>query len=108
MCSGQINYRQFGDDHDIFFHSYFKEELSSLYDLENDPHELNNLAADPKYKKILNEHSAALDAWIKESGDYIPSFRTQDDFDRVTGERTPARQRPRPTKMQMYKASGAY
>ncbi|MGJ8680190.1 sulfatase family protein [Paraglaciecola sp.] len=79
-----------------------------LYDLKNDPYELKNLAADPKYKKILNEHSAALEDWIKESADYIPSFRTLDDFDRVTGERTPARKRPRPTKMEMYKASGAY
>ena len=83
-------------------------EKEELYDLEKDPYELHNLAADPKYKKILAEHSAALEAWIKETSDYIPSVRTPDDFDRLTGARTPARQRPRPTKFEMYKASGAY
>tara|TARA_R110001592_G_scaffold62142_4_gene189910 strand:+ start:18031 stop:19440 length:1410 start_codon:yes stop_codon:yes gene_type:complete len=36
MCNGQIEYNQFGADHDIFFHHYFKEELSGLYDLETD------------------------------------------------------------------------
>jgi arylsulfatase A-like enzyme len=82
-----------------------KEEL---YDLKNDPYELNNLAADPKYTKILKEHSNALDDWIKESGDYIPSFRTPDDFDRITGARLPPRKRPRPSKLEMYKTNGEY
>ena len=36
MCDGIVNYSQFGNDHDIFFYRYFKEELSSLYDLSND------------------------------------------------------------------------
>ena len=36
MCNGQIDYGEFGAEHDIFFHRYFKEELSSLYDLETD------------------------------------------------------------------------
>lgn len=36
MCDGKVNYSDFGEEHDIFFHRYFKNELSSLYDLEND------------------------------------------------------------------------
>lgn len=40
-----------------------------LYDTQNDPHEINNLAALPKYKKTLEEMRAALDRWIKDTGD---------------------------------------
>ena len=36
MCDGIVNYSDFGNEHDIFFHRYFKEELSSLYDLSSD------------------------------------------------------------------------
>ena len=36
MCDGSINYSQFSESHDIFFHQYFREELCSLYDLEVD------------------------------------------------------------------------
>ncbi len=40
-----------------------------LYDLENDPHEINNLADDPKYAEVLAEHRAILEEWIKETDD---------------------------------------
>lgn len=40
-----------------------------LYDLENDPHEINNLADDPKYDKVLAEHRAILTKWMKETDD---------------------------------------
>lgn len=40
-----------------------------LYDLQNDPHELNNLADDHKLRNILHEHAAKLDEWIKATGD---------------------------------------
>lgn len=36
MCDGVVEYSDFGDEHNIFFHRYFKSELNSLYDLEND------------------------------------------------------------------------
>ena len=39
-----------------------------LYDLEADPHELRNLALDPKYNKTLAKHRAILGRWIGESG----------------------------------------
>lgn len=82
-----------------------KEEL---YDLVNDPYELNNLANNSKYSTVMSEHKQALAQWIKETNDFIPSFRTLDDFDRVKGTYAPHRKRPRPSKMEMYKASGAY
>lgn len=40
-----------------------------LYDLENDPHEINNLAGDPTYKIELARHQKILDNWIKETDD---------------------------------------
>ncbi|MDU0355162.1 hypothetical protein RS130_15755 [Paraglaciecola aquimarina] len=82
-----------------------KEEL---YDLRNDPYELNNLADFGQYQDELIRHRKALDSWIKESNDFIPSVRTLDDFDRRTGAYAPHRLRPRPTKMEQYGKSGAY
>jgi len=44
---------------------YFGERLpEELYDLRKDPHQLNNLAADPKYAEELEEHRALLDEWL--------------------------------------------
>lgn len=37
-----------------------------FYDVEADPHELNNLADDPKYKKKITELSTAFDQWVAE------------------------------------------
>ena len=39
-----------------------KEEL---YDLENDPYELENLADNAKFRKVLKKHSSALDKFLK-------------------------------------------
>ncbi|MFC3121552.1 sulfatase family protein [Agaribacter flavus] len=78
-----------------------------LYDLKNDPYELTNLAGDKQYLPILQTHRQVLDNWIIESGDFIPSIRTPDDFDRRTGAKLPVRQRPRPMKKDMY-GEGAY
>jgi N-sulfoglucosamine sulfohydrolase len=40
-----------------------------LYDLERDPHEINNLAASARQRKKLNELRGALDQWVAETGD---------------------------------------
>ncbi len=40
-----------------------------LYDLREDPHELRNLAEEPKFKRVLQTHRRKLDEWIKETGD---------------------------------------
>jgi arylsulfatase A-like enzyme len=40
-----------------------------LYDLEADPHEINNLAYSSEYEQILQEMRATLDRWIRQSGD---------------------------------------
>ena len=72
-----------------------------LFDCNADPHELKNLAGDPKYANVLKEMRGALSSWQKQYDDYIPKIRTPDEFDRETGLATPARIRPRPSKAEM-------
>lgn len=40
-----------------------------LYDLENDPQEINNLAADLAYMEELSRHRSILELWIQETDD---------------------------------------
>ena len=40
-----------------------------LYDLEKDPHEIRNLAADPKFADELEQHREMLQSWIRTTGD---------------------------------------
>jgi len=40
-----------------------------FYDLQKDPNELNNLAADPRYKHIIQQYTARLKAWMREQND---------------------------------------
>ena len=49
--------------------AYLHRPKNELYDLEADPHEINNLASDPKYAKTLAELQAKLKAWQKRTGD---------------------------------------
>lgn len=79
-----------------------------FYDVDADPLELNNLVGNPDYETELVKHRALLDNWMTETADFIPSIRTPDEFDRLTGERLPVRERPRKTKKEMFGASGAY
>ena len=44
-----------------------------LYDLENDPHEMRNLATDPAYAGPLEELRDRLDDWMGETSD--PALR---------------------------------
>ncbi len=52
----------------LFFMS--KRPPEELYDLQNDPHEVRNLANDPEFKTKLTGLRQILDAWIEESGDH--------------------------------------
>ncbi len=62
MTAGEMNAAQcvfFGED----------KPAEELYDLTTDPHEINNLASDPKYIKVLEQHRQHLASWMKETDD---------------------------------------
>ncbi len=50
---------------------FFAENRPSeeLYDLKNDPYELNNLARNPDYQDELKKHAAVLEQWIIDTDD---------------------------------------
>ena len=68
-----------------------------LYDLETDPHELINLAGDPKYATTVGEMRSALAEWMRETGDVMPEMLRPDEADRESGnplaDRVRARQK---------------
>ena len=41
----------------------------ALYDLVFDPHEMNNLAADPRAQAALTDMRARLDTWMRDTDD---------------------------------------
>ena len=49
--------------------AFKNKPVEELYDVENDPWEINNLANDPKYADILKRMRGALDDWRMESRD---------------------------------------
>ncbi len=72
--------------------------VEELYDLDEDPHELINLANDPTHAAALRELRQALSKWGRETDDVISDRPSPDEFDRETGDPLPNRVRPRPTK----------
>ena len=80
-----------------------------LYDLKVDPSELDNVANDARYLGVFERLKNELDRWARQTGDYLPSKRTPDEFDRVTGEPDhTVRIRPRPSKKAMFGTFGKY
>ncbi|MGC6432549.1 MAG: sulfatase [Jejuia sp.] len=75
-----------------------------LYDVENDPNELNNLAFNKDYEGVLNDMRGLLKKMRTQTNDILPTQRTPDDFNRETGYPTKYRLRPRPTKAEYQKA----
>ena len=49
---------------DCFYRIVFE-----LYNLEDDPHEINNLANDPKHQELLKQLQTKLKAWQKKTRD---------------------------------------
>lgn len=72
------------DQTDCFITPRPSEEL---YDVVNDPFQLQNLADNPAYEEALNALRKKLDAWIKSSNDSIPYQPVPDKFDRWNGKK---------------------
>ncbi|HUV64268.1 MAG TPA: sulfatase-like hydrolase/transferase, partial [Sedimentisphaerales bacterium] len=68
---------------------YFEETkpVEELYDTATDPHEVKNLASDPKYKDVLRRMRVIHAKWVRETGDIglipEPEF---DEMKRTGGE----------------------
>ncbi|HJN50268.1 MAG: sulfatase [Pseudomonadales bacterium] len=48
---------------------FAKRVKEELYDLQNDPHEVRNLAGDPEHRETLSKMNGLMQAWIEETGD---------------------------------------
>ncbi|MDP6039477.1 MAG: sulfatase-like hydrolase/transferase, partial [Candidatus Latescibacteria bacterium] len=46
-------------------------DVDELYDLENDPHEIHNLADDPEHKDVVHEHQRYMLDWLVETEDTL-------------------------------------
>ncbi|MHC4444308.1 MAG: sulfatase-like hydrolase/transferase [Planctomycetota bacterium] len=53
---------------------YNPAEIDELYDLEHDPHELHNRAADPAYADHLNEMRQIMRQWLEKLNDPVLKF----------------------------------
>ena len=60
---------------------------AELYDLENDPHQLNNLAKAEDSVGVIRALSGILKVWRLETGDSTPERISQDQFHREKGTR---------------------
>jgi len=66
-----------------------------LYDLESDPHELDNLAGRLEYRDRVQAMMAELERWIEVTGDHPPQERRRDDnVDRYSGIKFMTRKPP--------------
>jgi arylsulfatase A-like enzyme len=61
-------------------HFYYNIDVWELYDLEKDPHELNNVFKDPAYADVAKEMQAKLKQLMKDVGD----TGTLEDFREIT------------------------
>ena len=63
---------------------YGQRVAEELYDLENDPDEVVNLAEDPAYAGVLNEMREALAGWIEDTDDKGRYPRSRAAMDEIT------------------------
>ena len=65
----EMSQASFRSNKDVFGFYDSKRVFEELYDLENDPGEMNNLVDDPKYKDILEEMRIVLEKHLEETQD---------------------------------------
>ncbi|MBA61603.1 MAG: hypothetical protein CMJ76_04485 [Planctomycetaceae bacterium] len=63
----------------------YPRAAEELYDLQADPHSLNNIAADPAQAEIKARLSKQLDVWADRTADKVPANLTPDRFHRRLG-----------------------
>ena len=68
-----------------------------LYDLKADPHQLRNLAGDPRFKSQQQRLDALLESWMEQTRDSVPAEISHDGFDRESGKALPEKDYRRTT-----------
>jgi N-sulfoglucosamine sulfohydrolase len=58
-----------GQTNEVQSRDFLEKPVEELYDVQNDPWEINNLAADPEYADVLDRMRKALDDWRIETKD---------------------------------------
>ncbi|MEJ5260511.1 MAG: sulfatase [Anaerohalosphaeraceae bacterium] len=66
---------------------YLKRPGEELYDSNNDPYELNNLADNPQYADVKRRLSEELDQWMKEQSDPGAVLDTLQRYNQARGKR---------------------
>jgi arylsulfatase len=61
------------DQQDVFLQPRPADEL---YNVQDDPHQMHNLAADPAHAETLAELKNVLARWTEETGDSVPAEPT--------------------------------
>lgn len=67
-----------------------------LFHVENDPHQLNNLAEDPEHRQVVEKMRSLLDRWTEATGDSVPEDPTPDRQSLHGGDRKRIRHREFP------------
>ncbi len=80
-----------------------------FYDLKDDPNEFVNLISQSEFARDIARMKTEFNKWSDQTEDYLPTKRTPDEFNRVTGEPdNTVRKRPRPSKKEMFGTNGKY
>lgn len=76
MPSWEAAYKN-GELNDIQSAFWREKPAEELYDISSDPHNINNLAEDPNYSQVLEEHRQANRQWLVDVRDagFIPEGR---------------------------------
>ena len=62
------NKETFPESYELLKNTFFRPK-EELYDLQNDPYEMVNLAENPEYKTVIRRLRDAMDKWMKETND---------------------------------------
>ena len=58
--------------------------VEELYDVQKDPHALNNLIDDPQYAEVVDDLRARLQTWMEATNDYaLEGFLVRDDIEKL-------------------------
>jgi arylsulfatase A-like enzyme len=87
MYQKLIKMREAGPLPDLYQWADETRSAELLIDVQNDPYQLKNLAADPEHADILKSMRDRMDQWVVETKDSVPENPVPDFLDRKKGRR---------------------